>query len=71
LETWGKELQKHYEDTNNPNDQFVAKPITIAEITAGSLEVSPSLLKLINKEQFGGSATEGSSLHMHKIVTVA
>ena len=42
--------------TNTPNDQFIARPIATPEIKADSYEVSPSLLNLITREQFGGSA---------------
>ena len=40
--------------TNTPNDQFIARPIATPEIQADSYEVSPSLLNLITREQFGG-----------------
>lgn len=43
--------------TNTANDQFIAKPITTPKITAESFEVSPELLNIIAKEQFGGSAS--------------
>ena len=51
--------------TNTPNDQFISSPITNPEIKADSFEVSPRLLNLIAKEQFGGSASEDASLHLH------
>ena len=51
--------------TNTPNDQFIAIPITNPEIKADSFEVSPGLLNLISKEQFGGSASEDASMHLH------
>ena len=51
--------------TNTPNEQFIARPITTPEITAESFEVSPGLLNLITKEQFGGSASEDVSMHLH------
>ena len=56
--------------TNTPNDQFIAKPITTPEITADSYEVSPSLLNLITSEQFGGSAMEDASMHLHDFVEI-
>jgi hypothetical protein len=43
----------------------MAKPITSPEITAESFEVSPGLLNLITKEQFGGSTSEDASMHLH------
>ena len=54
--------------TNTPNDQFIAKPITTPEINADSYEVSPSLLNLITREQFGGSTVEDASMHLHDFV---
>jgi hypothetical protein len=56
--------------TNTPNDQFIAKPITTPEITAESYEVSPSLLNLITREQFGGSAVEDASMHLHDFIEI-
>ena len=56
--------------TNTPNDQFIAKPITTPEIKADSYEVSPSLLNLITREQFGGSAMEDASMHLHDFVEI-
>ena len=56
--------------TNTPNDQFIARPIATPKITAESYEVSPSLLNLITKEQFGGSAMEDASMHLHDFVEI-
>jgi hypothetical protein len=50
---------------NTPNDHFIAKPITTPEITTESFEVSPGLLNLITREQFGGSPSEDASMHLH------
>ena len=46
--------------TNTPNDQFITRAIATPEIKADSYEVSPSLLNLIPREQFCGSAMEDS-----------
>jgi hypothetical protein len=54
--------------TNVPNTQLIAKPITFTEITAESFEVSPGLLNLICKDQFGGSTGEDASMHLHNFV---
>src|SRR4051794_3519841 len=51
--------------TNTPNDQFTSSPITSPEIKADSFEVSLGLLNLIAKEQFGDSASEDASMHLH------
>jgi hypothetical protein len=51
--------------TNVPNAQFIAKLITCPEITAESFEFTPGLLNLIYKDQFGGSAGEDASMHLH------
>ena len=56
--------------TNTPNDQFIARPIATPEIKADSYEVSPSLLNLITREQFGGSAMEYASMHLHDFVEI-
>lgn len=56
--------------TNTPNDQFIARPITTPEIQAESYEVSPSLLNLITREQFGGSAMEDASMHLHDFMEI-
>jgi hypothetical protein len=51
--------------TNAPNAQFIASPITSPELKADSFEVSPRLLNLIAKDQFGGSANEDAFMHLH------
>ena len=61
----GERNTKLCDYTNTPNDHFIAKPITTPEITAESFEVSPGLLNLITREQFGGSASEDASMHLH------
>jgi hypothetical protein len=61
----GERATKLCDYTNVPNDQFIAKPITSPEIKADSFEVSPGLLNIIAKEQFGGSASEDASMHLH------
>ena len=61
----GEQNTKLCDYTNVPNAQFIAKPITSPEITADSFEVSPSLLNLICKDQFGGSSMEDASMHLH------
>ena len=50
--------------TNTPNDHFIDRPIATPEIIADSYEVSLSLLNLITREQFGGSAMEDASMHL-------
>jgi hypothetical protein len=47
--------------TNGPNAQFIDSPIISLEIKADSFEVSPELLNLIAKDQFGGSASKDAS----------
>jgi hypothetical protein len=56
--------------TNTPNDQFIARPIITSEITTENFEISPALLNLIAKEQFGGSASEDSSMHLHDLCEI-
>ena len=56
--------------TNTPNDQFISKAIATPEIKADSYEVSPSLLNLKTREQFGGSAMEDASMHLHDFVEI-
>ena len=56
--------------TNTPNDQFIARPIATPEIAADSYEVSPSLLNLITREHFGGSALEDASMHLYDFVEI-
>ena len=61
----GDQTTKLCDFTNVPNAQFIANPITSPEIKADSFEVSPGLINLIAKEQFGGSASEDASMHLH------
>ena len=61
----GERNTKLCDFTNTHNDQFIASPITNPEIKADSFEVCPGLLNLIAKEQFGGSASEDASMHLH------
>ena len=49
---------------------FRSKPITTLEIKADSYKVSPSLLNLITREQFGGSVVEDASRHLHDFVEI-
>jgi hypothetical protein len=56
--------------TNVPNAQFIANPITSPEIKADSFKVSPGLLNLIAKDQFGGSASEAVSMHLHDLCEI-
>jgi hypothetical protein len=60
----GDQTTKLCDFTNVPNAQFIANPIT-SEIKVDSFEVSPRLLNLIAKDQFGGSASEDASMHLH------
>jgi hypothetical protein len=60
----GDQTTKLCDFTNAPNAQFIASPITSPEIKADSFEVSPRLLNLIAKDQFGGSASEDASMHL-------
>jgi hypothetical protein len=56
--------------TNTPNEHFIARPITTPDIQAESFEVSPSLLNLITRELFGGSAQEDASMHLHDFIEI-
>jgi hypothetical protein len=53
--------------TSVPNGQFITKPITSPEIIADSFEVGLGLLNLICIDQFGGSASEDASSHLHDL----
>ena len=46
------------------NAQFIANHITY-QIKTNSFKVSSSLINLICKDQFGGSASEGAFMHLH------
>jgi hypothetical protein len=61
----GDQTTKLCDFTNVPNAQFIASPISSPDIKADSIEVSPGLLNLIAKNQFGGSASEDASMHLH------
>src|SRR4051812_33017929 len=61
----GERTTKLCDFSNTPNDNFISSPITSLEIKADSFEVSLGLLNLIGKEQFGGSASEDASMHLH------
>jgi hypothetical protein len=61
----GDQTTKLCDFTNVPSAQFIANPITSPKIKADSFEVSHGLLNLIAKEQFGGSASEDASMHLH------
>jgi hypothetical protein len=56
--------------TNTPNEHFIARPITTPNIQDDSFEVSPILLNLITREQFGGSAQEDASMHLHEFIEI-
>jgi hypothetical protein len=56
--------------TYTPNEHFIARPITTSDIQAESFEVSPSLLNLITREKFGGSAQEDASMHLHDFIEI-
>jgi hypothetical protein len=61
----GDQITKLCDFTNASNAQFIASPITSPVIKVDSFEVSPELLNLIAKDQFGGSASEDASMHLH------
>jgi hypothetical protein len=65
LEAMGETGTKMGDYTNTANDHFIAKLITTPEITAKNFKVSPRLLNLVTREQFGGSASEDASMHLH------
>lgn len=56
--------------TNTHNYQFITRAIATPDNKADSYEVSPSLLNLITREQFGGSAMEDASIHLHDFVEI-
>jgi hypothetical protein len=56
---------KLWDYTNVPNVQFIVKLITSPEITTNSFKVSSWIFNLICKDQFGGSAGEDASMHLH------
>ena len=62
------DITKLCDQTNTPNDQFITRAIATPEVKADSYEVSPSLLNVITREKFGGSAMEDSSMHLHDFV---
>jgi hypothetical protein len=61
----GDQTTKLCDFTNARNAQFIANPITSPEIKADLFEVCHGLLNLIAKDQFGGSASEDVSMHLH------
>jgi hypothetical protein len=61
----GDQTTKLCDFTNARNAQFIANPITSPEIKADLFEVYHRLLNLIAKDQFGGSASEDVSMHLH------
>jgi hypothetical protein len=56
--------------TNTHNEHFIARPITTPDFQAESFEVSPSLLNLITRKKFGGSAQEDASMHLHDFIEI-
>jgi hypothetical protein len=66
----GNQTTKLCDFTNAPNAQFIASPITSPEIKTDSFEVSPVLLNLIAKDQFGGGASEHASMHLHNFCEI-
>jgi hypothetical protein len=61
----GDQTTKLCDFTNVSNVQFITNPITSPKIKVDSFEVSPRLLNLIAKDQFGGSASEDASMQLH------
>jgi hypothetical protein len=66
----GDQTTKLCDFTKARNAQFIANAITSPEIKADSFEVCPGLLNLIAKHQFGGSASEDVSMHLHDICEI-
>jgi hypothetical protein len=56
--------------TNTPNEHFIARPIITPDIQAESFEVSPSIVNMITREKFGGSAQEEASMHLHDFIEI-
>jgi hypothetical protein len=61
----GNQASKLCDFSNIPNAQFIANPLTSPQKQDESFEVIPRLLNLVAKEQFGGSASEDASMHLH------
>jgi hypothetical protein len=61
----GDQTTKLCDFTNVLNAQFMVNPIIYRKIKADSFEVSHRILNLITKNQFGGSASEDASMHLH------
>jgi hypothetical protein len=59
----GDQATKLCDFTNVTTMLFIANPIISTEIKDDSLEVSPGLLNLITKDQFGGSASGDASMY--------
>jgi hypothetical protein len=59
----GDHATKLCDFTNVTTTLFNANPIIYTEIKYDSLEVSPGLPNLIAKDQFGGSASDDSSIY--------
>ena len=51
--------------THAPGEDFIRDPISSPIIQGDSFEISPSLLNLIYKEQFGGIINEDASMYLH------
>lgn len=56
--------------TTTNNDDFMSTPITPCETKADSFEISPTLLNLVMKEQFGETFNEDVASHVHNFVKV-
>jgi hypothetical protein len=61
----GDQTTKLCNFTNVPNAKFIANPIISPEIKVDPFEVSPRLLNLIAKDQFGDGASEDVSMNLH------
>jgi hypothetical protein len=66
----GDQTTKLCDFTNVPNVQYITNPIKCPGIKADSFEVCPGLLILVAQDQFGGSASENASTHLHNFCEI-
>ena len=53
-----------------PTDDFIRSPITQPTIDAEAYEIKPNLLSLVQQNQFRGSSSKDSSLHLNKFTKI-
>ena len=62
--------QKKLGEYATPTDDFIATPITQPAVGVEEYEIKPNPLSLVQTNQFGGSSSKDSGLHLNTFTKI-